>query len=357
MIDFVATNADESEAAGIGNGVRAELDEKLRRVRTMLEERDLDGVLVSGVRNVEWLTAGRVNTRIVTAEETGVGSLLVMRDDRRYLVADNIEMPRFKSEALAGLGYDALEFNWYEGSMAACAQEATGARRIGCDVSADGLTKVDFAPLRYSLTDAEVARYRTLCAEAAGAVVRVCHAVSPGMSEHEIAAITANELMHGEINPTVLLVGTDERIYNFRHPVPTGKKLERYCMIVVCAERHGLVAAVTRLVHFGEVPQELKTKIRCAARVHATMQAHTIPGAKSGDIFRCAQDEYAAAGFDGEWQHHHQAALSVTKSVNGLASRRGARLCNRAKPSPGILLYAGLKSKTRLSLSTITLKF
>lgn len=286
--------------------LNAELAEKERRIFAVLDEHELDGVLVSAVRNVSWLTAGRVRSDIVINEETGVGSLLFMRDGRRYLVADNIEVPRFTAEDLPELNYETIQHPWYEDSASASISKFIGSARIGSDATNEEFAKVDFAPLRYSLIEGEIERYRLLCHETAQTLVRVCHEVAPGMTEHEIAALTARELLAREIAPTVLLVGTDERIYKFRHPIPTAKRLERYCMVVVCARRHGLICAVTRLVHFGEPPEELHGKIHAAARVHAALQSRSIAGVQASELISVAEREYTAAGFADEWKHHHQ---------------------------------------------------
>ena len=57
-----------------------------------------------------------------------------------------------------------------------------------------------------------------------------------------------------------ILIATDERIFNFRHPLPTAKKLERYAMLILCGRQHGLVCSITRLVHFGHLPEEIQKK-------------------------------------------------------------------------------------------------
>ena len=42
----------------------------------------------------------------------------------------------------------------------------------------------------------------------------------------------------------VTLVATDERIFHYRHPIPTDESLARYAMLVLGAERFGMVADV-----------------------------------------------------------------------------------------------------------------
>jgi len=108
------------------------------------------------------------------------------------------------------------------------------------------------------------------------------------------------------VQAIVNLIATDQRIFAFRHPLPTEKKLERYVMLVLCGRRWGLVCSVTRFVHFGRLPDELRRKAEAVAQIDATMIAATRPGRTLGDIFRQTQAAYAAVGFPNEWQRHHQ---------------------------------------------------
>jgi antitoxin VapB len=77
-------------------------------------------------------------------------------------------------------------------------------------------------------------------------------------------------------------------------------------MLVLCGRKWGLVCSITRLVHFGRLPAELRRKAEAVARVDATFLAATRPGRTLGEIFRQAVAVYAATGFAGEWQLHHQ---------------------------------------------------
>jgi antitoxin VapB len=77
-------------------------------------------------------------------------------------------------------------------------------------------------------------------------------------------------------------------------------------MLVLCGRRWGLVASVTRMVHFGSLPDEVRRKSEAVARIDATMIAATRPGKTLGKIFQQVQAAYAEAGFADEWQLHHQ---------------------------------------------------
>jgi antitoxin VapB len=131
-------------------------------------------------------------------------------------------------------------------------------------------------------------------------------AVQPGMTEYEIAGLVAKATQPRGVLPTVVLIATDERIFNFRHPLSTAKKLDKYAMLVLCGRQNGLVCSLTRLVHFGPLTDELKEKEAKVAYVDASMIAATRPGKTAADIFQLAKEAYAEVGFAGEWQLHHQ---------------------------------------------------
>jgi Xaa-Pro aminopeptidase len=128
------------------------------------------------------------------------------------------------------------------------------------------------------------------------------------------------------LNPTVILIATDERVFKYRHPIATDKKLERYAMIVICAERYGLVASSTRFVHFGPLPKELEEKAGKVAYVDAGMIAGTKAGISYREYFDTVRKLYAEVGYPDEWKWHHQGGpagyatreFTVTPSTEGV---------------------------------------
>jgi len=134
----------------------------------------------------------------------------------------------------------------------------------------------------------------------------VCRRLKPGMDEFEIEAMTAAEVRSRGILPTVLLIGVDQRIYNYRHALPGGAVLEKYAMVNVVTEKWGMPMAVTRFVHFGPLPEDLQSKLQKTAQVNAHYQKATIPGKSCAEIFELCKVWYAEAGYDGEWKKHHQ---------------------------------------------------
>jgi antitoxin VapB len=131
-------------------------------------------------------------------------------------------------------------------------------------------------------------------------------AVRPGQTEHEIAGLLAGEVEGRGVQAVVNLAAVDGRILAYRHPLPTRTKLQRYAMLVLCGRRGGLVCSVTRFVHFGRPPGDLKRKALAVAQVDAAYIAATRPGEALRAILQRAIQCYAEVGFPEEWQHHHQ---------------------------------------------------
>jgi antitoxin VapB len=287
---------------------REEFSTKRERLNAWLAEHELDGVVLGRSDNFAWLGCGAGNV-VNSAQETGVGTLVAERE-RVRLVASNIEMERLMAEELSGLAVEPAEaFAWHEPDRRAkLIERLCKGKSLAADDGSAGLPALPqgFARLRYSLTEAEVDRYRALGRDAALALETAARAVEKGMTESDVAARTASQCLTKAISPIVLLVAADERIRNWRHPVVKEAKVERYVMVVICGRRHGLIAALTRLVHFGELPEDLRRRHRAVCAVNAAMIRATVPGKAASAVFSAAQAAYAKSGFPDEWQFHHQ---------------------------------------------------
>jgi Xaa-Pro dipeptidase len=293
--------------------IRAEIQEKTDRLQRFMAAEELDGVLLTQVRNVCWITAGRANTQIVLNKDIGAASLLVRRDGSKCLLCSGSEAGRLMDESLGSLGYTLRQFNWFEANpvrdvRGEVLRAVVGAGRIGSDAPFPGTVPLpeSFRRLRYRFTDGDLVRYRWLGAQAAEAVAAVCRRLTPGLDEFAIEAMTAAELRSRGLLPTVLLIAVDDRIAKYRHALPAGAVLKKYAMVNVVAEKWGMPVAVTRFVHFGPLPQDLQHRLEKTAWVDAKFQAATVPGKSCAEIFEEGKAWYAEAGYPGEWEKHHQ---------------------------------------------------
>ena len=295
-----------------------EYDKKSTRIRAFLGSYGLHGILLWKRAAFAWITGGRDN-RVVDGTETGFAGILTTPEGR-WCLADAIEAPRMRQEELAGTGIEVVEFPWHD-ELAAARQVRALLADLGLDpgkVAADvARPALDFAPLppeferlRWQLTPAEVDRYREGGQRASAAVEAAAMAVHPGMSEQEISGLLDHHVRAAGLVTVVNLVATDERIFRYRHPIPTAKKLERYVMLVSCCGFGGLISNLTRFVHFGQPPADLGRRQQAVADVDAAANLATRPGREFGEIFADIQAAYASAGFADEWKLHHQGGSS-----------------------------------------------
>lgn len=298
----------------------SEFTQKIEKVRELLHETGAGGIEVCSQANFSWLTGGRGFVGL--ASENACASLLVTPDDV-WLLANNIEKPRLLEEEIAAVadGVKTASFPWHDFSGKACAiRDILGGRECLTDARLAG----QFQRLRSKLTEGEVLLYRELGASAAEAVEDVCRGLRLGASEFDIAGMASDALWRRGIEPITLLVAFDERISRYRHPLPTGKKLAKYAMVVVCERRHGLVASLTRLASLGPQSEEIARKHRAVAQVDACFISSTRPGAKARDIFAKAVSAYRTAGFPGEWELHHQGGLTGYNAREYIATNENA---------------------------------
>lgn len=285
--------------------LQAELDEKKSRLNALMDENGWSAVLLSRHENIAWATAGRVEARVALGMETAVCSLLLTRDGRRYYIAPKNEAARLEDEEFAGLGFEPVLYPWTEDEKAELAHQH-GGPEIGADTAQPGFYPWNFTGVRAPLLPDEVERFRALGKAVAESTTRILKGLTPGVTEDEMAARVAADLLARHITPSVLLMGTDDRIFRYKHAVPRKGVLKKYGMLNLCARREGMVVSITRFVHFGAMPGELTANFEKAARINAELLHASRAGATSAALYAVAAKGYAAAGFPDEIHQHHQ---------------------------------------------------
>lgn len=296
----------------------------------MLESESLDGVLLNAQHNFAWMTAGASNG-IDMSRENGAASLLVTANGRRFLLANNIEMPRLLSEQVPAAVFEPIEFSWQHEkaspSLLVDQAKQIAGPRIATDVPFDADTRTvegSVARCRYSLTPDEIDRMRRLGKDASDGLDAVVADVQVGESEQAVAERMRSRLAAVGIASVVTLAAADERIGAFRHPVPTGKRWERTLLLVTCAKRDGLIVSLSRSICRGPVPDELIKKTEAAAFINAKLLNATRPGNSGSDIYRTAAEAYAAAGYADEINKHHQGGAAGYRTREWVAHPKSA---------------------------------
>ncbi len=283
----------------------AELEAKHQKLVEWMRAQHVAGVLIRRNENVAWLTGGAVELRVLTPAETGVASLLVTAEGKRYYFTTENEAPRLHDEEFGALDFEPVIFPWYADETAHAAAKLAGGP-LASDTPLAGAEPANLFPLRESLSGTEIARYKWLGAQTAAATVESLQAVKPGLTEYDLEAITAANLLKRGILPSVYLYAADERIFKYKHAVARGATVKNYAMLNLCSRKWGLAISITRFVHFGKLPDELAARFKSAAQVNAALMDATRVGATSAELFRVAQVAYVAEGFPGEERMHHQ---------------------------------------------------
>lgn len=290
---------------------------RTERIRELMEARGLGALLLRRPANFAWYTGGADN-RVDHSSPYGVADVVVTAD-REYVVTNTIEAGRLRDEVLPDI--EVIEYPWFEDPNPTL-REVIGGAPLGADVpETDGIDVSDVVtPLRFVLDDEALQRYRQVGADAVAAMAETTESLSPGMNEYEVSAILVAACRRRNLFAPVVLVAGDDRIARYRHPVVHGERFERRVMVVVCAERGGLYANLTRFVHFVEPDRDLRARFgACDEILRRLREEGTRPGSTMGEAFEDCRRYYEEAGFPGEWRLHHQGGMTGYASREVLA--------------------------------------
>jgi Xaa-Pro dipeptidase len=288
--------------------------EALERLRGWMRAKGFSRFYVVRPENFAWLVGG--------ANTLGMGESVAYLEvgEEVVLHTSAIEHPRMVEEEAPGL--PARVHPWY------AFPPPPGPNDL----------EHDLTPLRLVLSREAQGAFTHLGREAAMAVGEVVRSARPEWTEYALAGALAEALWGRGLRPLLLLVAGEERLFRHRHPLPKGKPLGRAFMAVVCAERGGLVANLTRMASFGH--GEVEARYRKVLEVEAAALSASRPGATLGEVFAALQGAYARVGFPRAWGEHHQGG------VGGYRSREVV-----ATPGHPLVLEAGMVLAWNPSLS------
>jgi antitoxin VapB len=129
---------------------------------------------------------------------------------------------------------------------------------------------------------------------------------TPGERDVDVQARVAERLERAGAFGACLIVGGDERVELFRHPLAVGSPMFRLVMAVVVAERHGLHAAVTRFACAGGLTDRVRRARAAVVAVEEAILCACAPGATYGDVLRSLDRGYADVGHPDAWAGHYQ---------------------------------------------------
>ena len=278
---------------------------KLERVRNLMIKEDLDGVLLATVQNYFWISCGK-NGFVDKSSESATTKVLITKD-RQYAICNSSEMYRTFEEELTDGSFELIGFQWHESEEAALQPYIKG-KKIGCDKKLYGFRDIteEIQKLRYSLTDEEVERYREIGPECAGILEEAVRRIEPGETEFQAGARAAQLLMAKGYQVPVLLVGSDERLLKYRHPIPTAKEIHKCAMIAICGQKYGLTVSVSRIVSFVPLSEEIRKRYEAVVKIDATYILNTKAGIPANMILKKGYEVYASEGYEKDFHLHHQ---------------------------------------------------
>lgn len=285
--------------------VRSVAQERRQILRNWMASRGFDAVLISRRDHFAWLTAGG-DSRVLNNTEFGFGHLLIT-PEKHYLLGHTMDALRLFEEQAPGQGYELIQVRWYEGDPRQKAMELASGR-VASDSGWPGTEEVSeqIGWLHFPLSALDISRLRWLGRQAEIVIKEVANVVCPGMTEQEIASQFRAHFALLSIDLDVLIIGSDERIFNYRHPLPTQKPVERYVLLHPSATRWGLHANITRSLHFGAPTEEIARVYSAVADLEGQLLASLRPGLKFADILANQKKWYAELGITEEWRGHFQ---------------------------------------------------
>ena len=275
------------------------------RLRDWILLNNLDGVIISRRDNFAWLTAGGDN-RVLNNSEVGSGHLGIP-PTRQYLVAHTMDARRLFEEQIPGQEYQLMEQRWHQGDPRRKALELAGTQ-VASDTHLAGAQErsAQIACLHFPLSQLEIVRITWLARMTGCLLEELAGWVAPGMSEGHVAREMQVGFARVGIDLDVLIVGSDERIFQYRHPLPTDKRIESYVLLHPAARRWGLHANVSRSLHFGPPPERLQRAYQAIAVIEARILSMLQPGVSFADILAHQKAWYAEFGYPNEWEYHFQ---------------------------------------------------
>jgi Xaa-Pro dipeptidase len=280
---------------------RQEFAVKERRLRAFMDAQGYDAVLMGTTANFSWLSCGGTN-KVILNTDFGCCLLLVTRE-RKLCIANTMDARRLEEQELAGLGFEMVALKWHEESVVQRALSLVRGQRVLSDMPLPG-TENDFQrfyELHYPLTDRD-----------AEEVLRaVVDRVRPGLTGSEVESMLLAEYARKKLTVACLILGSDEEIGNYRHPMPSPKRIERQLMLVLAVERHGLNVPITRMVSFArDIPEGTRRRYDAVCTIAARTIAACRPGARFAEILSSQKGWYAELGFAEETENHFMGGIT-----------------------------------------------
>jgi antitoxin VapB len=300
---------------------------RIQPVRDLMAEKGLDTFVLRRNPNLAWAIAGRAH--VPTTIDAACFDLIITKDSA-VAITNVVEAPRLSAEELPA-EVSVQTVPWSQGRDPLL---PTGAK-VGSDQpGGDRLDLgVEIEIIRGSLIEADIARFKEICSDAAIALGNAMKEVTSSDREIDVAGLITKSLWKSNLEIAFLGIAGQERVTKFRHPLPTASLVGNRVSASICAKRKGLIASVTRIVTFGALEEEAINGYQSLFKVEAAMLDATVVGKPFSDPINAAIAAYPLNGFDkDEWQNHHQGGPSGFLPRDWPANQGTTRLIAQNQP-------------------------
>jgi antitoxin VapB len=300
---------------------------RIQPVRDLMAEKGLDAFVLRRNPNLAWAIAGRAH--VPTTIDAACFDLIITKDSA-VAITNVVEAPRLSAEELPA-EVSVQTVPWSQGRDPLL---PTGAK-VGSDQpGGDRLDLgVEIEIIRGSLIEADIARFKEICSDAAIALGNAMKEVTSSDREIDVAGLITKSLWKSNLEIAFLGIAGQERVTKFRHPLPTASLVGNRVSASICAKRKGLIASVTRIVTFGALEEEAINGYQSLFKVEAAMLDATVVGKPFSDPINAAIAAYPLNGFDkDEWQNHHQGGPSGFLPRDWPANQGTTRLIAKNQP-------------------------
>ena len=266
-------------------------------------------LLLSTPGSVNWRSGGLSDSIDVTASSDAVWTLDC--EQGRVLITNEIEAPRLEHDfGVRELGWDVIGVPWFDAEAPlreACAFANVTPDELLRDVDGRGENvRHDLVIARLSLGEPERDELRELGALVGAALGAGIDAWRPGVTtDFEIAGTISDALESGGAKAVCLIVGGDERLRAFRHPLAIGAVVFDAVMAVVVARRTGLHVAATRIC-VRRADDDIVALMKSLEPVNDAVLGASRPGGTWGSTLEALAKGYEAAGHPEAWREHFQ---------------------------------------------------
>lgn len=293
---------------------RSELRAKaaMKRLLSWMDISGRSAVVLTKPSSVEWITGGISQPVDRSAYFSDIWA--VVTSERSTLITSNVESSRVWNEAYPrSHGFsEVITVPWYElNTRAQVAAEIVGAYPSALGVDGESMDfgvdiSDDLIALRLALSNPELEELKLLGLDATVAVEDGLKTWRPGESDWSLQARVSYGLEISGARPVVIIVGGDERVEQYRHPLAMGAPMSRMAMVVVVAERRGLHVATTRFASAGTITLKTRRLFETVRRIESDILRTSLPGKTYGEVLSAMDLAYEREGVPNGWRGHYQ---------------------------------------------------